>query len=82
MVIFHAPDSFHGHPVPTSSPPGVNRQSVALYYYTSPENPATPPTGHDHSAFVEVKPRGRRAAIDVTPPIVKRGVERLRSRLR
>ncbi|MEO7324224.1 MAG: 2OG-Fe(II) oxygenase [Dokdonella sp.] len=27
-------DTFHGHPVPWSAPEGVNRQSIAMYYYT------------------------------------------------
>lgn len=80
MVVMQSPGAHHGHPYPTASPPGVTRQSVALYYYTSPENPATPPTGHDRSHFVEVKPRWKRVLIDVTPPIVKRGVTRLRDR--
>jgi hypothetical protein len=84
MVIFESsPISYHGHPEPTAPGPGdVNRKSVALYYYTSPENPATPSTGHDHSLFVEIKPRWRRVLIDLTPPIVKREITRLRSRAR
>ncbi|WP_083965256.1 2OG-Fe(II) oxygenase [Dokdonella koreensis] len=28
-------DSFHGHPAPWSAPEGIERQSIALYYYTS-----------------------------------------------
>jgi hypothetical protein len=28
-------DTFHGHPVPWAAPEGVNRQSIALYYYTT-----------------------------------------------
>jgi len=35
MVIFTTDDiSFHGHPHPTTSPKGVFRNSIALYYYT------------------------------------------------
>lgn len=38
MVILDVqPDGNHGHPDPTSSPEGVHRRSIALYYYTSPE---------------------------------------------
>jgi len=34
-VIFSTTDtSFHGHPHPLASPPGVTRKSVSLYYYT------------------------------------------------
>ncbi|HEX7150429.1 MAG TPA: 2OG-Fe(II) oxygenase [Thermoanaerobaculia bacterium] len=35
-VIFTTTDtSYHGHPHPLSSPPGVTRKSVSLYYYTA-----------------------------------------------
>jgi len=35
-VIFSTTDtSFHGHPHPLSSPAGVTRKSVSLYYYTA-----------------------------------------------
>ena len=35
MVVFTtAEDSFHGHPQPMTCPPGVSRQSLALYYFT------------------------------------------------
>lgn len=35
-VIFSTTDtSFHGHPQPLTSPPGVTRKSVSLYYYTA-----------------------------------------------
>jgi len=32
-------DSFHGHPEPMRCPPGVARQSLALYYFTSEDHP-------------------------------------------
>jgi hypothetical protein len=47
-VIFSTTDtSFHGHPHPLASPPGVTRKSVSLYYYTAgrPADEASPP--HD-----------------------------------
>jgi len=28
-------DTFHGHPKPWAAPNGINRQSIALYYYTT-----------------------------------------------
>lgn len=31
-------DSFHGHPDPLRTPPGVTRRSIALYYYTASRN--------------------------------------------
>jgi hypothetical protein len=35
-VVFSTTDtSFHGHPHPLTSPPGVSRKSVSLYYYTA-----------------------------------------------
>jgi hypothetical protein len=39
MVVFTTTGStYHGHPDPLTSPPGVTRKSIALYYFT-----ATPP---------------------------------------
>ena len=35
-VVFNTDaDSFHGHPEPLQTPPGVMRRSIALYYYTA-----------------------------------------------
>ena len=35
-VVFSTTDtSFHGHPHPLASPPGVTRKSISLYYYTA-----------------------------------------------
>jgi Rps23 Pro-64 3,4-dihydroxylase Tpa1-like proline 4-hydroxylase len=40
VVIFSTDaDSFHGHPEPMQCPPGVARQSLALYYFTTEVNP-------------------------------------------
>ena len=47
-VVFSTTDtSFHGHPHPLTSPPGVTRKSVSLYYYTAgrPESERSAP--HD-----------------------------------
>ncbi|HKO54708.1 MAG TPA: 2OG-Fe(II) oxygenase [Thermoanaerobaculia bacterium] len=47
-VIFSTTDtSYHGHPHPLTSPPGVTRKSVSLYYYTAgrPEEEQSAP--HD-----------------------------------
>jgi Rps23 Pro-64 3,4-dihydroxylase Tpa1-like proline 4-hydroxylase len=47
-VVFSTTDtSFHGHPHPLTSPPGVTRKSVSLYYYTAgrPESEQSAP--HD-----------------------------------
>jgi hypothetical protein len=52
-VIFSTTDtSYHGHPQPLASPPGITRKSVSLYYYTAgrPERESSRP--HD-TLFVE-----------------------------
>lgn len=39
-VVFNTrSDTFHGHPAPLASPPGVWRRSIAMYYYSA-ERPA------------------------------------------
>jgi len=39
-------DSFHGHPEPMHCPPGVARQSLALYYFTAEEHPVVRSTNY------------------------------------
>jgi len=35
-VIFNTDsNSYHGHPDPLNTPPGITRKSIALYYYTA-----------------------------------------------
>src|SRR5688572_8679920 len=52
-VIFSTTDtSFHGHPHPLTSPPGVNRRSVSLYYYTAGRPPEERSAAHD-TIFVD-----------------------------
>ena len=47
-VVFSTTDtSFHGHPHPLTSPPGVTRKSVSLYYYTAGRPGAEPSKPHD-----------------------------------
>jgi Rps23 Pro-64 3,4-dihydroxylase Tpa1-like proline 4-hydroxylase len=47
-VIFSTTDtSFHGHPHPLASPPGVTRKSVSLYYYTAGRPEAERSAPHD-----------------------------------
>jgi Rps23 Pro-64 3,4-dihydroxylase Tpa1-like proline 4-hydroxylase len=43
VVFSTTSDSYHGHPLPLTFPPGVARQSLALYYYTNgrPESERT-----------------------------------------
>ncbi len=47
-VIFSTTDtSFHGHPHPLQSPPGVTRKSVSLYYYTAGRPEGERSAAHD-----------------------------------
>jgi hypothetical protein len=47
-VIFSTSDtSYHGHPHPLTSPPGVTRKSVSLYYYTAGRPPEERSVPHD-----------------------------------
>jgi len=47
-VIFSTTDtSFHGHPHPLTSPTGVTRKSVSLYYYTAGRPPEERSSPHD-----------------------------------
>jgi Rps23 Pro-64 3,4-dihydroxylase Tpa1-like proline 4-hydroxylase len=47
-VVFSTTDtSFHGHPHPLASPPGVTRKSVSLYYYTAGRPPEERSAPHD-----------------------------------
>lgn len=45
-VLFRTtPESWHGHPHPLATPPGITRRSLALYYYAAdPGGPARPKT--------------------------------------
>jgi hypothetical protein len=47
-VVFSTTDtSFHGHPHPLTSPEGVTRKSVSLYYYTSGRPAEEQSAAHD-----------------------------------
>jgi hypothetical protein len=47
-VVFSTTDtSFHGHPHPLATPPGVTRKSVSLYYYTAGRPDAERSAPHD-----------------------------------
>ncbi|HXY28692.1 MAG TPA: 2OG-Fe(II) oxygenase [Acidimicrobiales bacterium] len=39
VIFTTAADSFHGHPDPLRCPPGMARQSMALYYFTEEDSP-------------------------------------------
>lgn len=52
LVIFETnDDSFHGHPEELTCPDGVTRKSLALYYYTAPNETLEP-----HAALFKLRP--------------------------
>jgi 2OG-Fe(II) oxygenase superfamily len=46
LVFTTAEDSYHGHPEPLMCPPGVARQSLALYYFTEEKDPPVRSTNY------------------------------------
>ena len=89
-VILNTTDhSFHGHPEPLMCPAGVTRKSLALYYYAREPDPSDS-TLNAHNTLFQPRPHGgiadatpsvgRRFAREVLPPIVLRGLRRLRDR--
>jgi hypothetical protein len=81
--------SLHGHPIPLATPPGTERMSIALYYYT---NTWEPVAGEDHSTLYYIsqnnKVRFRVDRIlktlvqDLTPPIFRKTIRALKRRAR
>ena len=53
VVLTTDEDSYHGHPNPLTSPVGVSRNSIALYYYS----PVKPSTGFSESRSTAYKER-------------------------
>jgi len=47
VVFATSEESFHGHPSPLRTPPGVTRKSMSLYYYTAPRPGAGNVAPHD-----------------------------------
>ncbi len=82
-VIFNTTDnSFHGNPNPVSHPAHVSRKSIALYYYTATWSADR----REHTTLFRARPGaedGPRLSpkgliTDWLPPIVSRGLRRLR----
>jgi len=90
MVIFDVqPGSNHGHPEPLVCPPEVARRSIALYYYTSADNPSTPRLDYLGAQLrarpgERLEPRRtvtwRSVARDLCPPLVSRTARRVTRR--
>jgi hypothetical protein len=87
LAVFGTTDfTYHGHPNPLQCPEGMTRKSLALYYFTN-GRPAEEITG-EHSTLFKPRPgqdlgltmerRLRRIVRDFIPPIIMRGLDRLR----
>lgn len=87
-VIFNTDStSYHGNPEVVRHPGGVSRKSIALYYYTATWSAAK----REHTTQFRVRPgaaadrqdwrvRVRELARDLTPPILSRGLRKLKQR--
>ena len=81
-------ESLHGHPVPLATPPGMERMSIALYYYTN----SWEPVGKEHSTLYYISQNNKvRVRIDrivktliqdLTPPIFRKTIRALKRRAR
>lgn len=92
-VVFNTDaESYHGHPDPLLTPPGVKRRSLALYYYTASKavysevpNRSTmyhARPGDSHAVKREVAGyRTNEYLRDYLPPVLFRLVEKVRWRL-
>jgi hypothetical protein len=80
-IIFNTDgDSFHGHPDPLTTPEGLTRRSLALYYYTASD--AIFDEHRFHTTIYKVRPKTRDKldykylfrdfVLDLTPPFAKR----------
>jgi hypothetical protein len=95
-VIFNTDaDSYHGHPEPLDTPPGMTRRSLALYYYTASEAiysetpnvgtnfKARPQDSEAHKrAETQVNRKNLFAARELLPPLLYRTLRDFRRRLR
>lgn len=74
--------SYHGHPSPLSSPSGVTRKSLALYYYTLPLTANGEAARNTVFPTAEGRPaRGdllRRWGKELVPPLVTRSLRQIR----
>jgi len=87
VMIFGTTDfTYHGHPDPLRCPEGTTRKSLALYYFSN-GRPAEEISG-DHSTIfrdrragefrLTARQRVRSLARDLLPPIVLRGLRRMK----
>jgi hypothetical protein len=79
-------ESLHGHPVPLAAPTGVERLSLALYYYTNTWEPIV----EEHSTLYYISQNNKvrlrldrivKAFVqDLTPPIFRKSIRALKRR--
>ena len=92
-VIFNTDaDSFHGHPDPLTTPEGITRKSIALYYYTASKRVYEDSVAHSTmykaraNDDAATKKEVRRLVFDnylqdLTPPIFSRIFRRVRDKI-
>jgi hypothetical protein len=69
--VFSTPDAAHGHPRRVVAPEGRKRLCFSAYYFTSPDQPDSPP-GRNGVLFSERSERGGAAELArrLVPPVV------------
>lgn len=84
-VVFNTEsDTFHGHPDPLTCPDDVFRRSLALYYYTVPEDLHMTEQAHTtdfrrrpgSADKPQLKTKLRELAVDLTPPMLYRALKK------
>ena len=81
-------ESLHGHPVPLATPPGTERMSIALYYYTN----TWEPVAAEHSTLFYISQNNsvrfradrmlKTLIQDLTPPIFRKTIRAIKRRTR
>jgi len=86
VVFSTTKESLHGHPAPLTTPPGLARRSLALYYYTNTWDPAVQAhttlyyISQRHKVKLRVSRIVRGFILDLIPPIFRksfRAIKRL-----
>lgn len=77
VLFFTGSKCYHGHPHPLQTPPGVRRNSLAVYYYTTDRQTGSDYEGHsrfvtwmettEHDGKLKLRTRFRRAAEKALP---------------
>jgi len=84
-VVFNTEsDTYHGHPEPLTCPDGIFRRSLALYYYTVPEEQHLGERSHStdfrrrpgSTDKRQLRAKLRELAIDLTPPALYRALKK------